>query len=312
MGLILATGLNPAWQRTLNLASFRPGEVNRAESVALSAAGKGVNFARAAKTWGRDDCIVAQFAGGYAGLKLMGALDDEGIKHLTRKVDAQTRICTTILSEADPRMTELIEPAGLVPDVDSTVLLKAAVAILLKADALAVCGSYPPGVGEEFYGTLAEAAAKTGKLTLVDSVMALNATLPHLTRGMLKLNLDELRKITGAASAQDALKAGLDVLKAPALGVTDGPRSAWFADASGLYSLELPALDGVESPLGAGDVCSAVTLSELLHGAAPLDAFVFGLAAASASCLTRKCAVFDKDRAYEIKAGINAISRPWV
>ena len=312
MGLILALGLNPAWQRTLEFDHFKPGKVNRAESVSYCAAGKGANFARAVKTWGKADCIVAQFAGGYPGLKLLGGLDEEGIKHLTRKVDAPTRICTTLLSGAKPRMTELIEPSGIVPEIDAEALLKAALAILMKADGLAICGTYPPGIDESFYEKMVRAANELDKFILVDSVMASKQVFPHLKYGILKLNLDELRSLSGERSSGKALRKCRADYGIASVAATDGPRKAFLADESGVWTYELPKLDAVENPLGAGDTCSAVTLSELLEGTPHQEAFALGLAAASASCLDRRCAVYSKDAALEIRARTHVNFKLWM
>lgn len=312
MGLILALGLNPAWQRTLSFDQFEPGEVNRAKSVALSAAGKGVNFARAAKIWDKADCIVAQFAGGFQGLKLVGALDDEGIKHLTRKTASNTRICTTLLSKRAPRMTELIEPAGQVEEADSCALLKASASLLSKSDALAICGSCPPGVDASFYGSLAKLASDWDKFILVDSVFASEQVFPHLKYGILKLNLDEIRILTRTRSHLKALRECRRAWGIHSVAATDGPRRAFLAGDKGLWTYSLPRLKGLESPLGAGDTCSAVTLSELLAGSEPSEAFALGLAAASASCLDSRCAVFAKDAALEIRGRIDVKFAPWM
>lgn len=312
MPLVLALGLNPAWQRTLRFDALRPGEVNRASSVALSAAGKGANFARAVMAWGKADCIVAQFAGGFTGLKLVGALDEEGIKHLTRKTEAATRICVTLLSSKAPRMTELIEPSGTVAAADVAALLKAAAALLLKSDALAVCGTFPPGVDASFYEAMAKLAFEADKFILVDSVLAFERVRPYLKYGMLKVNLDELKELSGESSAEAALRKCVRSLGIHSVAATDGPRKAFLASPKGLWTYSLPRLKGVVSPLGAGDVCSAVTLSETLDGAEPQDAFAAGLASASASCLDSRCAVFSLEKARELRSRVEAKFSPWV
>ena len=312
MALALILGLNPAWQKTLAFDKFLPGEVNRAKEIKLFAAGKGVNFARAAKIWDKTDTIVAQFAGGYSGLKLVGALDEEGIKHLTRKVEPQTRICTTILSKTKPRMTELIEPSGTVSEADAVALLKAAMALLPKADALAICGTYPPGVDENFYGILAKQAFELDKFIMVDSVMATKQVLPFLKYGILKVNLAELRVLTKEDAPEDALRKCRKTYGIHAVAVTDGPHKAYLADESGIWTYKLPKLKAIESPLGAGDTCAAVTLSEFMAGTPAHASFAFGLAAASASCLTRDCAVFSKENALEIKTQMHVNFTPQV
>ena len=111
---IIAVGLNPAWQKTLFFPQFIPGEVNRAVNVSLFPAGKGINFARAAKIWGAE-VLVSQFLGGETGSLIKEGLKQEKIKHLTVDVASQTRTCTTCLCGKSNQMTELIEPSAKIP-----------------------------------------------------------------------------------------------------------------------------------------------------------------------------------------------------
>ncbi len=311
-GRILATGLNPAWQRTVVFESFEPGAVNRAKSVREGAAGKGANFARAAKIWGKAEALTVQFAGGRTGSLLMEAMAREGLAELTRRVEAPTRVCTTILSGKAPAMTELIEPSGEVSQEDSRALLEAALSALPKSGALALCGSFPPGTGEAFYEKLALAAAKEGKPVLMDSFMAVERTLASGAVDLLKINVEEFRKLSGEDESGEALRSALKRFKLQAIALTDGPRPARLADGKGLWSYELPELSGVVNPLGAGDCCSAVALSDILSGAPAAEAFGNGLAAASASCLTDACSVFSPAKAAEIRAATHVNFQPWV
>ena len=67
-----------------------------------------------------------------------------------------------------------------------------------------------------------------------------------------------------------------------------------------LFRISIPPIPGVCNPIGAGDVCSGVMLSELLAGIDPVQAFTAGVAAACASCLTQYAAEFDRAEALRI------------
>ena len=99
MKKILVSGLNPAWQKTLIFPALQWGEVNRAAKAECTASGKGINFARAAKTWGKADALVLQFAGGITGKLLTDVLEQEQIRHFTAVSEAKTRVCTTVISQ---------------------------------------------------------------------------------------------------------------------------------------------------------------------------------------------------------------------
>ena len=81
---ILVCGPNPSWQKTLVFDEFRPREVNRALERDCRASGKGVNFARAVRTWGIAVPAVYQFSGGMNGRDLETWLRREGIEFVSR------------------------------------------------------------------------------------------------------------------------------------------------------------------------------------------------------------------------------------
>ena len=86
--------------------------------------------------------------------------------------------------------------------------------------------------------------------------------------------------------------------------ITDGPGRAFIAGQDAVHRIFIPPLPGVCNPIGAGDVCSGVMLSELLAGSDPPEAFAAGLAAACASCLTQYAADFDREKALRIRDGM--------
>ena len=94
---ILVCGPNPSWQKTLTFDEFRPREVNRAKDLDCRASGKGINFARAVRTWGTAVPSAYQFSGGLNGEKLESWLRQEGIEFVSRGIKNETRCCTTVL-----------------------------------------------------------------------------------------------------------------------------------------------------------------------------------------------------------------------
>lgn len=301
---ILVSGLNPAWQKILTFERFRPGEVNRAATSSAMASGKGINFARAATTWGRCETTLFQFAGGDTGKLLTDSLDMEKISHITAQTDSPTRVCTTLISKADSTTTELIEPSAEIPARTVSQLLDSALEKLPSCDALAICGTYPPGVKQDFYAALAAEAKRQKKFILLDSFMNVEQTLKAGV-SLLKINLEELLKLTDRKNPSDALKLCIDKYGLEMIAVTNGSGKALCYDGRNAFMLTPPHIKQVVNPIGAGDTCSAVLLSELLCGTPLADAFQVGLAAASASCLTGYCAFFDKDTAIQL-AAVNA------
>lgn len=288
--LIAVFGANPAWQKTLYFGEFRRGQVNRAEKLEFYAGGKGVNFCRAAKCRGAAATRLYQFSGGANGDLHEAALRSEGIDCRAVHVAAETRCCTTLLDRTGDAMTELIEPSHAPSAAEIAKMLRVFDAGLDEAAGAAVAGSLPDGTDKSLYTEVAKLAAKHGKALLVDAVYA--PMLDAAGDFILKINLDELKKLTGEAEAQTALRAGMERWRRGVLAITDGAGRAYLAAAGEMWRYTIPRIE-VVSALGAGDSCSAVTLSEFLNGKCIVDAFAWGLAAASANCLSPRAGEFD-------------------
>ena len=297
---ILVCGPNPSWQKTLVFDEFRPCEVNRAKELDCRASGKGVNFARAVRTWGLADPTVYQFAGGANGRNLEEWLRQEGIDFVSREIGDETRCCTTVLCEKHACMTELIDPSPSVTPDDVDFLEDRILSTLPGSDALALCGTLPNGPLDGFYAGLAAEAVRLNKPVLMDSVAHFDETLAAGVTH-LKINSGELLAVTGASDPEAAALALLERFPLECAAITDGPDKAFIAWQGMIHRISIPPLSGIRNPLGAGDVCSGVMLSELLAGATPVDAFIAGIAAACASCLKQYAADFDRTEAFRIE-----------
>ena len=305
MKKILVSGLNPAWQKTLIFPALQWGEVNRAAKAECTASGKGINFARAAKTWRKADALVLQFAGGITGKLLTDVLDQEQIRHFTAVSEAKTRVCTTVISQNPHSVTELIEPSETIPEETVRRLFQMAVKALPEADALAVCGTYPPGVSQDFYTSLIGEASHAGKFVLLDSFMNVEQSL-QAGVSLLKVNLEEIFKLSGKADIFSAIGCCMERYPVKMIAVTAGPDNGYFFNGRELYQLAPPKIGKVENTIGAGDTCSSITLSEIVNGTDPMEAFLLGLSAASASCMTQVCAYYDKNTALELRKTVRS------
>ncbi len=303
MKKICISGLNPSWQKTVYFSRLTLGGVNRAEDLDLISSGKGINTARAVKTWGLAEPTVYQFLAGDNGKKIRQDLWREKISHISIETSGETRTCSTLLAEGNA--TEIIEPSPKVSPLEAASLFQAFCAGVKDADALAICGTCPPGINEFFYAKVAEEARKNGVYLLVDCCQNI---IPLLEAGadFLKINRGELALLTGEQDIQSAYRYAFRNWQIQVLAVTDGPDAAYSAQRDGaLYRIAIPRIRAV-NPIGSGDTCSGVTLSEILSGTDPLTAFRTGLAAASANCLNQEPACFTKEQALELLPGITA------
>jgi fructose-1-phosphate kinase PfkB-like protein/pantothenate kinase len=316
---LLAVGPNPAMQRTLVFGpagTVTLGAINRATRAHVACGGKGQQCAIAAGRLRPGVAAVAQFLGDreHAGHFVHDRLQNvHGITtQLTEWVPGvTTRTCITLLDGIEgARMTELIEPSGTVSASSAAQLLLQIAALVPTLRGVALCGTLPPGVGPDFYVHVSQ-YLRSDAVLLVDAAAKVSRDVLQTGRcDVLKVNADELRELCGDAAshtlhglaellvlARGCFEKGwLRAGPRSAVCVTDGLHPAIVVRGDGAaFSVSVPRVACV-NPIGAGDTCAGVTLFELAYCHSPVvDAFAWGIAAASASCLSLEGADFSFD-----------------
>ena len=296
---LLVMGANPAWQSTLFFAGLEKNRVNRASLRTNYPAGKGVNFCRAARCFGEADPLLLQFAGGSTGARLCAALDREGIRHETVETGAETRCCITCLDSADHTMTELIERSRPVTPDQTERFLNRLLAHIGEAALFAVTGSLPDGTDPALYRQAAEIALTSGVPMVIDAVNGIAPVLELPGRMVLKVNREELLRLAGADTVENAVRNLQQRNRQLAVAVTAGADEALFFDGEEANHYSIPDLP-VVNPLGAGDTAAAVLSSALAAGVEPPEAFRRALAAASANCLSEQAGQFRPEQYRQI------------
>lgn len=334
---ILVLGLNPALQKTLSFdGNWRRGHVNRGRKLVRSIGGKGQQVAHAIDQLGYTHVkvIVAQFLGGSAGAALERIMRAEmpHVHQLTQRTDCQTRTCLTLLGaitdavtgEVSTEATEIIEPSEPIPHADVTALHREISARLSSRQVagVAISGSLPPGVTAEFYAKTAQEAKRAGARVLLDGVKGVSAALETECVDVLKVNVDELRRLAQTVAHHDEIDSFpyMQVSQAATViskrfpvrhvAITDGSRRAYLFSKGGTSALEyrLPSslTSKIVNPIGAGDTVSAVLLTHWVdERACDLSgAMADGLAAGTASCFRVHGSAFAVDDACAVRRGI--------
>ena len=297
-------GANPAWQKTLLFDEQHYNGINRAREYLAFPAGKGVNFARALKIHGTFTPELFQFVGGETGRRLVNGLSGEGIFCHNIRIAGENRTCTTCLGARDQSMTELIEPSPAVTAAESTAFLELLENHIDDFAALALCGTMPAMADAAFQTRCAAVGARHGKLLLIDAYCHIEPILESGAPVLLKINRAELAALTGREEVPAALKFLAARYRLRGAAITDGGAPAHLLHEGGIATFTLPPLPKIVNPLGSGDCASAVLLAEYLSHGDPVAAFREALAAASANCLSARCAEFRRDDARAIAAGI--------
>jgi fructose-1-phosphate kinase PfkB-like protein len=306
MAGILVVGLNPAWQTVLGFRDFHPGEVNRAHSAESLASGKGINTAKVLSRLGHR-VTVLQILGGGTGRKCLEGCEALGILSLHAWVKSETRRCLTLLhrdvpvtdagavggipaaapKKAPGESTEIIEPFRVEEAGVGEALLKALPTDPGAFDALAICGTVPPGAGEGIYDAILDRFRP--EVSVVDAWQGLRPESPAKAT-CLKMNQSEyaaLKEAIGDQAAGEALF----------LLTSGGGEASVLRRGSCIGRLSPPALPAVANPIGAGDTVTAGVVHHLLAGLDPVEAFRHGLAMGSASCLHRLPAEYREEDA---------------
>jgi tagatose 6-phosphate kinase len=299
---LIAVGLNPVLQKTLIFERLNVGAVNRAKVQLTTVGGKSMHFAIAGNTVATGSTTVAYFRGGTPGEYIQRIVEDHRLPHIAVEIPGNTRICTTLLCEATGDMTELIEPSPEI-DVANYQTMQARVnEVLPDMDGIALCGTWPPGVGSEFYAGIA--AAKGNAVLLLDGYRDVEPTLETGNVDILKINVDELKDLFGGDTVSEAAERCFAKYAVQHLAITDGPGDAYLWSGGQAWRYSLPAQTGLLNPIGAGDTVAAVLLVRLLQGKAIEEAFADGLAAATASCRHLTGATFEVAEIAELRGKI--------
>ena len=316
---ILAVGLNPSYQKSLQMGELKVGDVNRGERLTISVGGKGQHLALAANRLCRGSSSVAHFLGkkGEEGNAMFESLKEMGMEQEVQWHQGVTRTCTTLLEESG-RMTEIIEPSDAIPKPDVDAFIPRILSKGKECAGVALCGTFPPGVSEEVYAELASSVGPD-TILLLDGFKGVEKTLATKRVNVLKINADELCWLTEEKDLDKAARIAMETHLAPGalLAVTRGPSSALLYSSSGGGSQDGSAPISVTefeitpvkalNPIGAGDTCSSVLLYALCAGNSAEDAFASALAAASASCLNIRGAHFKAADAASLHAAIKRL-----
>ncbi|TPX33031.1 hypothetical protein SmJEL517_g04023 [Synchytrium microbalum] len=255
---LLIVGLNPAFQTTLHFDSFREGKVNRAYRKTHSIGGKGQNFAMACEQYGHKEKVsIIQPLGGMTGRHIKQVLEEKGLHQLTVPVTKSTRTSTTILDKRSGSMTVLIEPAGRVATQELALIESTLHSILTNMpsptpasshhhhtspsrktplEAVAICGTMPPGITGSTYALIAQ-LKPSNCILFCDACQDVEPCLESGMVDILKINGEEASVLAGYGVDDNedlvvVAKRVLSLYSLPMLAITNGPDAAYLFDST--------------------------------------------------------------------------------
>ncbi|MFJ2265837.1 1-phosphofructokinase family hexose kinase [Streptomyces sp. NPDC087849] len=311
--MILTVTLNTALDLTYGVPELVPRASHRVSDMSERPGGKGLNVARVLSALGHET-VVTGFAGGSTGAVLRellaglspleagpkaanGALPAAApVTDALVTVAGNTRRTIAVVDRATGDTTQLNEPGPLITADEWAALLGRYEELLTGADAVALCGSLPPGIHVGAYGELVRLARTAGVPVLLDT------SGEPLRRGiaarpdLIKPNADELAQLTGS---REPLRATRDARRRGAHGVIAslGPDGMLAVTPDGIWQASPPA-KVLGNPTGAGDSAVAGLLSGLVEGLSWPDRLRRAVALSTATVLSPTAGDFDR-AAYE-------------
>lgn len=289
--MLVCISANPAIDRRLRLENIAVGEINRALSAQPLPGGKAAHVAMVAKSLGLDVMWVG-FLGGAAGEQCESGLTEFGVPLTVIRTQSETRANLELIS-ADGRVTEILEPGGVVTEGEVERLLTTCRDLFAESEPgtqVAMSGSLPPGAPSDLYAELIRLAHVYDCRTLLDTSGDALRNALGAAPDFVKPNRYEASDFAGYSinNATTAVEATPRFFNAGAKGVAislgaDGMVWQRAASCDAFVSEPLRLADC--SPVGCGDAALAGFAAAHERGLSDEETLRLATACGSANCI---------------------------
>lgn len=293
---IAAVSLNSCIDRTLEVPEFAIGAHVQARLVSEIPAGKGVNIARLLQTLNIDVSLHALVGKDWAH-RFAASFHPRLSQFRLFAAFERTRLNTTIIDPINRTETHLRE-RGSRPESHALTQLEHELHSTYSAeDCVALCGSLPPGVSEEVFGSLITALRQKDIFVAVDtSGPSLRAAI-DADCSLIKPNRYELADLLGMSTStpmQDMINAMTAAHPHLAVLASDGSNGAYFACQTGQWHARLSEPVPIRNTVGAGDALLAGFLAARANREDDADALVRAVRVATSSLPCLRAGELDK------------------
>lgn len=303
--MIYTVTLNPAIDYVIKVPDFQLEHLNKTTEEYKFPGGKGINVSRILKNLKVESTNLG-FVGGFTGSFIRNKLSEERLLTDFIEVPGDTRINIKLKSDVETEIN------GQGPQIEKIHLaaLKAQLLDAKKQDLIVFSGSVPKGVSEDIYVELAKVVSENDVPFVVDiSSDKLLKILPFKPV-LIKPNHHELAEIFEVTfqTFEDMIPYGKKLVEMGAENVllSMGKDGAALFTQSGIF--RAPGLEGtLKNSVGAGDSMVAGFVSQYIEEQDALKAFVYGVAAGSATAFSNDLATGKAIQALVEKVKVNQI-----
>ena len=285
--MIATVTLNPSLDRIVSVDGFSLGSTLATSGARQVAGGKGINVARVIKVLG-GEAIATGFLGGPTGELMETILREEGLKAEFVRIKGTTRSNLTILDPTSKTETHLMEPGPKVDKKELGQFKRKFKRIIAGSKFLALSGSLPLGVKQNFYAELVQLAKEEGVRTVLDSRGEALLEGIKASPFMVKPNRRELEEIAGEKlhRRKDMIKVIRSLLDKgiEIVALSLGREGAVVASNERIWSVSPPEIKVVNS-VGSGDALVTGLIYSFTKGAGMEEAIRLGMACALSNAL---------------------------
>jgi tagatose 6-phosphate kinase len=307
--MILTVTLNPAVDKSYYVDKMTLGEVVRVKECKSTAGGKGINVAKVANLLG-EKVIATGFTGGHTGDFINSFLTNAGIKTSFITIESDTRTCINIDDNTNGKQTELLEPGAFISQEKQDEFISHFKELLKECDIIAISGSVPAGIDENYYPKLIELAKKAGRKVILDTSGKLLKAGINACPHIIKPNRDEMIDYIGRdiKTKEEIIEAATEI-RAKGLEtviVSLGKDGAIFVTADGVYQGITPDIKIVNT-VACGDSLVAGFATGISRNLPIKEAIKLAMAVSTANALRKETGFFIKEDLDKLLTMVEAV-----
>lgn len=287
--MIITLTMNPAVDKSSQVDHVVAERKLRCQAPLFEPGGGGINVSRAIRNLGGGSMAVYP-SGGAPGQLFRDLLDNEEINHYSVPIEGWTRQNLMIYETNSGKQFRFGMPGPELSREEWQACLDRVFEQDNNIGFIVASGSLPPGVPDDFYGTLArQCRGKNIPLILDTSKQPLCSALQEGVF-LIKPNLNELNTLAGRRleneADQEALARSLvEQKKCRYVVVSMGAAGVLAVSGDSVQRLRAPTVN-IKSKVGAGDSMVAGMTLKLAERWPFMDAVRYGVAAGAAAVMT--------------------------